>query len=74
MYSKSAWGGNVDPYIQVVFVNDTVKPDTDPIISLLIFEWKDLDLIGVEDPNRPGEVKIAFQNPLGKPPSRPPKY
>ncbi|CAI4217979.1 unnamed protein product [Parascedosporium putredinis] len=55
MYSKSAWGGNVDPYIQVVFVNDTVKPDTDPIISLLIFEWKDLDLIGVEDPNRPGE-------------------
>lgn len=56
MYSKSSWGGNVDPYIEVVFVNDTVKPDTDPVVSLLIFEWKDIDLIGVKDPNRPNEV------------------
>lgn len=56
MYSKSSWGGPVDPYIELVFPNDTVKPDTDPVVSLLIFEWRDLHLVGVEDPNRPGDV------------------
>jgi len=61
MYSKNSWGGPVDPYIQVVFVNDSsINPDTDPIVSLLIFEWKDIDLIGVKDPNRPDEVIPAL--------------
>ncbi|SPO01076.1 related to PTM1 - member of the major facilitator superfamily [Cephalotrichum gorgonifer] len=55
MYGKNSWGGPVDPYIEVVFVNDTVKPETDPIVSLLIFEWKDLPLVGIDDPNRPGD-------------------
>lgn len=47
MYSKSAWGGPVDPFILTVFPNDTIKADEDPVVSLIIFEWKDLDLIGV---------------------------
>jgi len=46
MYSKSAWGGPVDPFILTVFPNDTIKGDDDPIVSLVIFEWKDQDLIG----------------------------
>jgi hypothetical protein len=47
MYSKAAWGGPVDPFILTVFPNDTIKGDDDPIVSLVIFEWKDQDLIGV---------------------------
>lgn len=46
MYSKAAWGGPVDPFILTVFPNDTLKADEDPIVSLIIFEWKDQDLIG----------------------------
>ncbi|KAI0428621.1 lung seven transmembrane receptor-domain-containing protein [Xylaria sp. FL1042] len=46
MYSKAAWGGPVDPFILTVFPNDTVPADQDPIVSLVIFEWKDQDLIG----------------------------
>jgi hypothetical protein len=56
MYSKTAWGGPVEPFIDIVFQNSSVQPDTDPIISLIIFEWKDLDLIGVPNPNLPGDV------------------
>ncbi|KAI1772408.1 lung seven transmembrane receptor-domain-containing protein [Hypoxylon cercidicola] len=47
MYSKSAWGGALEPFILVNFLNQTVEGDEDPIVSLLIFEWKDQDLIGV---------------------------
>ncbi len=46
MYSKAAWGGPVDPFILTVFPNDTVKAGEDPIVSVIIFEWKDQDLIG----------------------------
>ncbi|KAI0122097.1 lung seven transmembrane receptor-domain-containing protein [Daldinia grandis] len=47
MYSRSAWGGPVDPFILTKFPNQTVEGDDDPIVSLVIFEWKDEDLIGV---------------------------
>ncbi|KAI0881859.1 lung seven transmembrane receptor-domain-containing protein [Annulohypoxylon maeteangense] len=47
MYSRSAWGGPVDPFILTVFPNKTIEGDDDPIVSLVIFEWKDQDLIGV---------------------------
>lgn len=46
MYSKSAWGGPVDPFILAVFPNDTIKADEDPIVSLIIFEWRDQGFIG----------------------------
>ncbi|KAI8952054.1 lung seven transmembrane receptor-domain-containing protein [Xylaria longipes] len=46
MYSKAAWGGPVDPFILTVFPNDSIKGDEDPVVSLIIFEWKDQDLIG----------------------------
>ncbi|ORY63535.1 lung seven transmembrane receptor domain-containing protein [Pseudomassariella vexata] len=49
MYSKNAWGGPVDPFIQVVFPNVTIQGDADPIVSLVIFEWKDEDYIGVRN-------------------------
>ncbi|KAI6715859.1 hypothetical protein JHW43_001681 [Diplocarpon mali] len=47
MYSRDAWGGAVDPYILVKFTADTAEDESDPITSLVIFEWKDYDLIGV---------------------------
>lgn len=47
MYSRDAWGGAVEPHILVKFIKDTTEDDSDPITSLVIFEWKDYDLIGV---------------------------
>jgi hypothetical protein len=49
MYSRSAWGGPTDPFILTVFPNVTVEGDADPIVSLVIFEWKDEGLIGSYD-------------------------
>ncbi|RKF80620.1 Membrane protein PTM1 [Golovinomyces cichoracearum] len=46
VYSRAAWGGAVDPHISINFTkNDTTK-EPDPIVSLMIFEWNDYDLIG----------------------------
>ena len=47
MYSKNDWGGPVDPHILVKFVKQDGAPDQDEIASMIIFEWKDYDLIGV---------------------------
>ncbi|KKA27368.1 hypothetical protein TD95_004927 [Thielaviopsis punctulata] len=61
MYSKSSWGGPVDPFISIHFNNDSTGAaaaaggDKDPIVSLLIFEWHDLDLVGVPEPEFPEE-------------------
>jgi hypothetical protein len=55
MYSEAAWGGPVDPFILVNFDNvtgDGNDQGSDPIVSLVIFEWKDEDFIGIQpDPN-----------------------
>ena len=45
MYSRSAWGGPVDPFILIKFL--PVTTDADPIVSMVIFEWKDENFIGV---------------------------
>ena len=47
MYSRSAWGGDTDPYIKTVFSKVEVEGDDDPTVSLVLFEWKDEDLVGV---------------------------
>lgn len=47
MYSRKAWGGDVDPHILVDFMKDTTEDDSDPIASLVVFEWKDEPLIGI---------------------------
>ena len=47
MYSRATWGGAVEPHILVKFVKETAEDDSDPIASMVIFEWKDYDLIGV---------------------------
>ena len=43
MYSKKSWGGRVDPFILVKFVNkkDQNKDIEDPTVGVVIWEWKD---------------------------------
>ncbi|KAJ5227060.1 uncharacterized protein N7469_007066 [Penicillium citrinum] len=45
MYSRKAWGGNVDPFILVKF-SKAETTEGDPLASLVIFEWNDEELIG----------------------------
>ncbi|KAL8795096.1 MAG: hypothetical protein Q9195_002393 [Heterodermia aff. obscurata] len=47
MYSRKAWGGDTDPFVLTKFINATTKGDEDPIVSFVIFEWHDEDLVGV---------------------------
>lgn len=49
MYSRTAWGGPVDPFIQIKFLKQEVQDD--PIVSLILFEWKDQDFIGATNPD-----------------------
>lgn len=47
MYNRKTWGGAVDPHILVKFNKNAAEDDSDPIMSMIIFEWKDYSLIGV---------------------------
>ena len=47
MYSESSWGGTVKPFILTKFDNSTLAAGTDAIVSFVIFEWHDEDLLGV---------------------------
>ncbi|CEJ81369.1 hypothetical protein VHEMI01499 [[Torrubiella] hemipterigena] len=49
MYSKADWGGSVDPFIRVKFFGDKEASDNDAA-SLMIFEWKDVDLVQLQNP------------------------
>lgn len=60
MYSKSAWGGPVDPFILMKFL--PYEGDEDPIVSLVVFEWKDEDLIGVY-PSADATQKVGICDP-----------
>lgn len=54
MYSRNAWGGPVDPYISLMFPPDKNAEGKKPLVSVVIFEWKDAGLIGFnENPDRP---------------------
>lgn len=47
MYSRKAWGGNVDPFILTKFMKPEDIPEgEDPVVSLVVFEWQDKHLIG----------------------------
>lgn len=47
MYSQKKWGGPVDPHILVKFIKNTEMDTSDPIVSMVIFEWGDYDLVGI---------------------------
>ncbi|KAH8588174.1 integral membrane protein-like protein [Bisporella sp. PMI_857] len=47
MYDQKTWGGPTEPHILIKFLQNTASDDSDPIASLIVFEWKDYDLVGV---------------------------
>jgi len=47
MYSRTAWGGDADPFILTTFIKTDLEKDQDPQVSLVIFEWKDEDFVGI---------------------------
>lgn len=59
MYSQQAWGGPVDPFILVKFTDVGKDQGDDPIVSLVIFEWKDESYIGV--PASPDSYEKYYQ-------------
>lgn len=61
MYSKNAWGGPVDPFILVKFTDVGKDQGDDPIASLVIFDWKDEDYIGVLPEGAARKVGICEQ-------------
>ena len=50
MYSKASWGGSIDPYISATFENSSSDPESDTVVSFVLFEWRDEYLLGVADP------------------------
>lgn len=57
----------MDPFILTKFIQVTPEGDEDPIVSLVIFEWKDEDLVGVwpsEDAPKVGKNTLHFQEIL----------
>jgi hypothetical protein len=61
MYSKSSWGGPVDPFILVKFTDVGKDQGDDPVVSLLIFDWMDEDYIGVVPEGRTTKVGVCEQ-------------
>lgn len=59
MYSRKAWGGSVDPFILVKFSKSAAAPESDPMASLVIFEWTDEELIGKY---RSEDAEVSFTN------------
>lgn len=47
MYSQKAWGGPVEPFISINFIKSSPKSTGDPVVGLVVYEWRDEDLIGV---------------------------
>lgn len=47
MYSKKSWGGDIDPYILASLTKASPEPDQDVFVSLVVFEYRDEDMIGV---------------------------
>lgn len=47
MYSRKAWGGDTDPFILTEFPKFEGEGDEDPIVSLVVFEWRDEEFVGV---------------------------
>ena len=63
MYSRNAWGGPVDPFILTMFPNTSIEGIDDPVVSLIIFEWKDYDYIGAY--SDPESMKVKSQSHNG---------
>lgn len=59
MYSQKAWGGPVDPFILIKFTDVGKEQEGDPIVSLVVFEWQDEDLVGILPSPDAAQVRFA---------------
>ncbi|KAL8971026.1 MAG: hypothetical protein Q9197_003495 [Variospora fuerteventurae] len=67
MYSKKGWGGDTDPFIQTTFEKGSNPNDKDVYISLVVFEFRDEDLIGVwPSPDAPEKEYVCTQPNIDK--------
>lgn len=64
MYSKKAWGGPVDPFILIKFTDVGKEQNGDPIVSLVVFEWRDEDFVGIRPNPESYQVWLAGLPPL----------
>ncbi|KAK7204293.1 integral membrane protein [Myxozyma melibiosi] len=49
MYARSDWGGKVDPYIKVDIHRSATSTSSETgTVSVVVFEWTDVDLIGID--------------------------
>jgi len=63
MYSKSSWGGAVDPFILVTFLN---QGDGDTPVSMVIYEYGDKEHIGRPIGDDPYPVRSSLEYCRGK--------
>ncbi|KZF26673.1 putative integral membrane protein [Xylona heveae TC161] len=62
MYSRKAWGGAVDPFILTKFVKTGPEDEgADPVVSFIVFEWKDEALIGKKATQGSDESGLEFE-------------
>ena len=47
MYSKKSWGGDTDPFVLTTLDKASPEPDQDTLVSLVVFEFRDEDFIGI---------------------------
>lgn len=48
MYNRQAWGGSINPFISFNLLNYDSSSTPDPDLAVVIFEYKDIDIIGAE--------------------------
>ncbi|KAI4232195.1 MAG: hypothetical protein LQ349_005150 [Xanthoria aureola] len=66
MYSKKGWGGDTDPFI-LTTLEKASSDDQDVFVSLVVFEFRDEDLIGVwPSPDAPEKEYICTQANIDK--------
>ncbi|KAL9013946.1 MAG: hypothetical protein Q9173_001383 [Seirophora scorigena] len=67
MYSKKGWGGDTDPFILTTFDKASTPDDKDVFVSLVVFEFRDEDLIGVwPSPDAPEKEYVCTQPNIDK--------
>lgn len=59
MYSRASWGGGVDPFILTKFFKPNSASLSDNIVSFVVFEWSDKDLIGIPVDNGDGTESVS---------------
>jgi hypothetical protein len=68
MYSKKSWGGKVEPFIMVKFIDvDKDQPVEDPTVGIVVWEYKDTMLLGKPADMDISQVGCAFGFPYAPP-------